>query len=75
MKVSQDNAGRWYFGSTYLCRNTRHGNAYCLAVELARPNEHYRFKTNDEAHRMKNMCYPDSTVGWVRVAETEARRN
>lgn len=34
--VSRDNAGRWYFGSHYLCRNTRGGDAYCLAVELAK---------------------------------------
>lgn len=31
--------------------------------------ERYEFATGEEAHRMKEMCYPESTVDKVRVAE------
>lgn len=29
----------------------------------------YEWDSSNEAHRMKEMCYPQATVEWVRVAE------
>lgn len=29
----------------------------------------YEWDSSNEAHRMKEMCYPQTTVEWVRVAE------
>ena len=29
----------------------------------------YEWGSGDEAHRMKEMCYPLTTVEWVRVAQ------